>query len=90
MPARTSSNWKANGIPITLEMIDNADVTKENLVDMLFAMNKDQISFRFIMNTFGEFNGKTLANPYDILEVPAHTFSYYTNMFLTQRSLLQP
>ena len=79
MPARTSSNWKANGVPITLEMIDNAAVKKKKKKDMLFAMNKDQISFRFIMNTFGEFNGKTLANPYDILEVPAHTFSYYTN-----------
>lgn len=79
MPARTSSFWKANGTSITIDMIDNADVTKENLVDMLFAMHKDQISFRFIMNAFGEFNGKTLANPYDILEVPAHTFSYYTD-----------
>ena len=79
MPARTSQTWKANGNNVTIEEIDAAMPTKDNLVDMLFAMNKDQISYRFIMNTFGEFNGKTLANPYDLLIVPAHTFSYYTD-----------
>lgn len=79
MPARTSQTWKANGNNVTIEEIDAAMPTKDNLVDMLFAMNKDQISYRFIMNTFGEFNGKTLANPYDLLIVPAHKFSYYTD-----------
>lgn len=84
MPSRTSNFWKANGNKVTIEEIDNAIVTKDNLVDMLFTMNKDQISFRFIMNTFGEFNNKILANPYDILEVPAHTFSYYTDQEKTK------
>ena len=84
MPSRTSNHWTANGNKITLEEIDAAKPTKENLVDMIFAMNKDQISFRFIMNAFGEFGDKTLANPYDLLTVPAHTFSYYTDIEKTK------
>lgn len=78
--SRTSNIWKYNDkIKVSIEDIDNALVTKDNLVSMLFSMDKDQISYRFVMNTFGEFNGKSLANTYDILEVPAHTFSYYTD-----------
>lgn len=79
MPARTSQLWSAKGNSVTLEEIDAAKPTKDNLVDMLFAMDKDQISYRFIMNTFGNFNGKVLAHPYDLLTVPAHTFKFYTD-----------
>ena len=83
--SRTSNTWKYNDrINVSTEEIDNALVTKDNLVNMLFIMDKDQISYRFVMNTFGEFNGKSLANPYDILEVPAHTFSYYTDASKTK------
>lgn len=84
MPARESKVWKANGTSITPEMIESSAPTKENLVDMLFSINKDQVTYRFIMNTFGEFNGTNLANPYDILEVPANTFSYYTDQNKTK------
>ena len=79
MPARTSQLWSAKGNSVTLEEIDAAKPTKDNLVDMLFVMDKDQISYRFIMNTFGNFNGKVLAHPYDLLTVPAHTFKFYTD-----------
>lgn len=79
MPARVSKLWKANGNKISLEMIEDCNPTADNLIDTIFTINKDQITFRFIMNIFGDFDGKILCNPYDLLEVPAHQFSFYTD-----------
>lgn len=76
--SRESKLWKSKGITITKEMIESGAPTEENLPDVLLNINKDQITYRFIMNTFGEFNGKCLARPYDLIEVPAKKFSYYT------------
>lgn len=80
MPSRQSSVWRSTGAKVTPEEIESCAPTKNNLVDFIFSINKDQITYRFIMNVFGEFNGKSLANPYDILEVPARTFSFFTDI----------
>ena len=75
--ARTSKLWASTGAEITKDMIENCGVNSKNLADFVFALNKDQITYDMIMKMFGKFGGKSLANTYDLLEVPAGTFSYY-------------
>lgn len=77
---RISKLWKVKDIPIDKELIESSDPDEKTLPDMLMNMTKDDITYRFIMNTFGEFNGKSLANPYDLLEVPVGKFSFYTDI----------
>lgn len=81
---RKSKLWKSKGLTIDLETIESGVVTEENLPDVLLNITKDKITFRLIFNTFGTFNDdngnpKSLANPYDLFEVPAGKFSYYTD-----------
>ena len=74
---RKSTLWKSNGTKIKRDMIDTNAITKDNLADYIFAISKDDITYNLIMNLFGEFHGKPLANPYDLLEVPVGTFYYF-------------
>lgn len=78
MAERTSKLWRSRGLNITREIIESGKPTAENLVDVLLAINKDDINYQFMMNIFGNFNGKNLCNPYDLLEVPKGKFFYYT------------
>lgn len=70
--ARTSKTWKSKGI----EVKKDDKITSNNLADYIIQMTDKDINYDFIMNTFGNFGGKSLCNPYDLLEVPAHTFKY--------------
>ena len=81
---RKSKLWKSKGLNIDLETLENGNPDKDNLADVLLNINKDKITFRFIFNIFGTFNSDqgvptVIANPYDLFEVPAGKFSYYTD-----------
>lgn len=81
---RKSKIWKSKGLKIDLETLESGVPTEENLADIVLNITKDKITFRFIFNTFGTFNDdkgkpKVLANPYDLFEVPAGKFSYFTD-----------
>ena len=81
---RVSKLWKSKGIAIDKETLEAGKPTKENLADFVLSLSLEDISFRFIMNTFSDFSdGKggvsNLARPYDLLEVPANRWSYYTD-----------
>ena len=81
---RKSKLWKSKGLKIDLDTIESGTPTKDNLADILLNITKDNITYRFIFNTFGTFNDENgvpgvLANPYDLLEVPEGRFSYYTD-----------
>lgn len=81
---RKSKLWKSKGLTIDLETLDNANPTEENLADILLNINKDKIIYKFIFNTFGTFDDekgkpRSLAHPYDLFEVPAGKFSYFTD-----------
>ena len=73
MAARVSSTWEPKGIEIDK---NNIKLDKNNLADFLANATSKDIDYNFIMEVFGTFNGKRLANPYDIFIVPAHTFHY--------------
>lgn len=79
MAERTSTLWKTQNKTVTREEISQSNVTKDNLADYLFTITKDDINYNTMMNIFGDFNNSRLANSYDLLEVPAHMFSFYTD-----------
>ena len=84
---RKSKLWTFKNITLSREDITNCNPTAENLADIILTVNKDDITFRFLMNVFGGYNenGKivALANPYDLLEVPVGKFRYYTDQTKT-------
>lgn len=80
MAIRQSKTWVSTGAEITAQDIASGNPTAENLPDFLFAVHKDDINYNVIMNIFGEFDGKPLAQAYDLLEVPVGKWSYYTDM----------
>lgn len=55
---------------IKIENIQDINITKDNLVDVLLSLEDKDITTSFIMEIFGEFNGKSLCNPYDIIIIP--------------------
>jgi len=70
--ARKSKTWKPKGIEINKD----DKITSNNLADYILQMKESDITYDFIMSIFGNFGGKSLCNPYDLLEVPADTFKY--------------
>lgn len=73
MATRVSSTWEPKGIEIDK---DNIKIDKSNLADFLANATSKDIDYNFIMDVFGSFEGKKIANPYDLFIVPAHTFHY--------------
>lgn len=76
MASRTSKTWTVKkGLEVKL----SDKVSSDNMPNYLLAMEEKDITFDFFMSLFGDFNGKIIANPYDILVVPAGTFKYKDN-----------
>ena len=83
---RKSKLWQLAGpISISKDDIESANITKENLVSYVFSVNKDQIIYKSIMSLFGDFGGKSLCKPYDLLEVPVGMFTYFTDKEKTKK-----
>ena len=53
-----------------IDNIGDTEITKNNLVDVLLSLEDKDICASFIMEIFGEFDGKSLCNPYDTLVIP--------------------
>ena len=73
MAERKAYTWVPTGKEIDIK---STTINKDTLADYMVNITSKDINFDFIMNTFGEFDGKQLANSYDFLEVPANTFHY--------------
>lgn len=58
------------------EIIDREHIAKDNLINYLLQMKESDVTYSFIMDLFGEFNGKRLCNPYDYFEVPVGSFRF--------------
>ncbi len=72
MASRVSKTWIKKNIEVNLK----EKVSSDNMPDYLLAMEEKDITFDFLMTLFGTFDGKNIANPYDLLVVPANTFKY--------------
>lgn len=81
MANRKSKLWQLTNQQQTISKndIESGNVTKDNLVNYVFSVKKDQITYNAIMQIFGNYDGKCVAYPYDLLEVPIGTFTYFTD-----------
>lgn len=70
--ARKSKLWIPKGIEVKKE----DEITSSNFADFIVNITRDDITYDFIMNSFGTFGGKTLANSYDLIKIPAEKFSF--------------
>lgn len=44
------------------------------LLDRMYNLKEEDITASFIYDLFGEFNGKAIANPYDLIDIPAGVY----------------
>lgn len=72
MATRTSVEWRSKGI----EVKEDTPLNKDTLADIILNIDYQHINYGLLMDTFGEFKGKSLASSYDILVVPKNTFKY--------------
>lgn len=75
MAKRISKHWEYNS-NITVDYFNLDEINETNLVNHLLVLKQSDISYSFMMNLFGEFNGKSLCHQYDTFTVPAKAFSY--------------
>ena len=71
---RVSKTWEyKKGLEVKIK---DEKVSSNNMPNYLLAMEEKDITFDFFMDLFGDFGNKVIANPYDLLIVPAGTFKY--------------
>jgi len=73
MAKRVSKLYKSTGDPIDISKVS---IDSSNVGDYILSMKEKDITYDFIMSTFGLFNGRCICNTYDLLEVPIGRFSY--------------
>lgn len=73
---RESKNYKYNTSLGDPEKIEIDKLSKDNIVNYMLILKQSDITYTFMMEVFGEFNGQTLVNPYDTFTVPIGRFSY--------------
>lgn len=72
---RISKHWELNP-NITITEFNLKKVNKDNLVNELLVLKQSDITYSFIMNIFGSFNGISLCNQYDTFDVPIGAFKF--------------
>lgn len=77
MASRTASIWKPIGTVIDID--ETTPIDKKTFADYLMNMKPQDVTYEFIMDSFGEFEGQSIAHPYDLLEVPAKAWHYEDN-----------
>lgn len=75
MANRVAKTWESKGVKVD---ISKDHIDSSNLADYLITMKESDITYDFIMNLFGSFEGKCLCHPYDLLIIPPNSF-YVTN-----------
>lgn len=72
MADRVSRTWTPKG----MEVSTKDPITKDNLPDWFLAMKYKDLTYSFMMETFGEFEGVSKAHTYDLLEIPAGKYIF--------------
>ncbi len=89
--ARESKYYKYNDKVGDPSVFDVHAITRDNIVNYILIMEQKDVTYTFMMEVFGEFNGVSLVNPFDTFTVPIGRFSYMnkgklvknTNEFIT-------
>jgi hypothetical protein len=72
---RVSKHWNLNP-KINVEKFNLEEVDESNLINHLLKLKQTDITFSFMMNILGNFDGKSLCKQYDTFDVPIGAFSY--------------
>lgn len=72
---RVSKRWNFNKA-LSIDTFNLDEVNESNLVNELLVLKQSDITYSFMMNMFGIFNGKSLCKQYDTFEVPAGGFRF--------------
>lgn len=75
MSKRVSNHWNYNS-SMKVDKFDLNEINKDNLVNHLLLLKQSDITYTFMMNMFGSFNGKKLCNHYDTFDVPEGAFTF--------------
>lgn len=63
-------------IPKGIEVKKDDEITSSNLADYIMNISKEEITYDFMMSTFGSFEGSSKAHVYDLIKVPIGKFSF--------------
>lgn len=58
------------------EIFELDKLNRDNIVNYILILSQSDITYSFMMEVFGEFNGESLVNPYDTFTVPVGKYSY--------------
>lgn len=72
---RVSKHWNPN-TKLNIEEFNIDEINEDNLVNELLVIKQDDISYSFMMNMFGSFNGKCFCHHYDTFDVPVGSFKF--------------
>lgn len=72
---RVSKHWNLNA-KLNIEEFNIDEINEDNLVNELLVLKQDDISYSFMMNMFGSFNGKCFCHHYDTFDVPVGSFKF--------------
>lgn len=72
---RVSKHWTLNP-KYNITEFKLEDVNKDNLINHLLVLKQSDVTYSFMMNIFGSFNGKSLCSQYDTFVVPAGAFKF--------------
>lgn len=72
---RVSKHWNLNP-RLNIEEFNIDEINEDNLVNELLVLKQDDISYSFMMNMFGSFNGKCFCHHYDTFDVPVGAFKF--------------
>ena len=61
---------------INVEVFNKDELNKDNFINQLLVITKDDISSSLIMDLFGSFKGDSFIHHYDTFEVPAGAFKF--------------
>lgn len=50
------------------------EIKDQKLISTLLNVKEEEITTSFIMEVFGEFEGREICNPYDLINIPANTY----------------
>lgn len=72
---RVSRHWNFNP-KINVDEFNLNEINEDNLVNELLALKQEDVSYSFMMNMFGSFNGKCFCHHYDTFDVPVGAFKF--------------
>lgn len=67
----------------TKQVRHSKHITNKEDIEFLLSIKEKDITTSFIMETFGEFDGKNRFNPYDTIDIPPNSYHGNKNTFTT-------